>query len=617
MTFSSVITEAQTRTSKYDRSDYDNIYFKDSDTLRLYSETFSGLEALDSVVGDYKVFITGENHTYTESNARLWLKMIKYLHANAGVRNIMFEYGYSYGWLVNEYLQTGDTVLYNSLRNFAYVEYSDVLKDLYEYNASLDSSEKIYLCAIDIERGVYPIAKLLDYLITDTIQPHDSIVIHVQSIQSLASYNDSKLLESAENDYVGSGWNYRTTSTLELVQENFKKFESEYKEILGDNFDLFKEVITTKFDARALWTKYETEKAVQQYVFRENYMHTQFLKESEEHPGNWFGQFGRCHTTQNKTTSNSCDWYRFNSLANRIKNTKGGTYKDSVMTIGIIYKTDRSINMDNDGIEDEFDKYFEEMPNDGIVLFDFSEDEVLDSVYSDDFNYLFLSTNNQRGEVYEYLTYLDDYSYNNVVRLTFHLNQKNIGLGSLNDEFSGTDQADGFGTDPLQAIELTVLYGTRYSYDGLRTLTGSQFGYYLPRSVDLDNGPNYKLGGFYVRNLSYFNLLPRSTFFDAMPGLGIGYERLTLSADEETNNPSVNNGFIANTKNTVYTNPAITLDLLFRADVNISVFTLGVQYGYGFDLSKKNWRSGGDILESSPETSFRGSSLNYFVGFTF
>ena len=63
--------------TKQVHSDFDNIYFSDTDTLHLYEEDFNGLSMLDSVVPNFKVFLTGENHTYTESNARLWLKMIK------------------------------------------------------------------------------------------------------------------------------------------------------------------------------------------------------------------------------------------------------------------------------------------------------------------------------------------------------------------------------------------------------------------------------------------------------------------------------------------------------------------------------------------------------------
>ena len=599
-------------------SDFDNIYFRDSDTLHLYDEDeYNGLEPLDSLVPKYKVFLTGENHTYTESNARLWLKMIKYLHKNAGVRNIIFEYGFSYGYLVNEYLQTGDTNLYNSIKNFAYVEYSNVLKDLYKFNASLDSSEKIYLCAIDIERGVYPIAKLLDYLLPDSFDAHDSIIVHLQSIQSLASYNDSKL-EDDDDDYVSNGFSYYSSTTLNLVQKNFRKFEEEYKAVLGDNFDLFKEVITDRYDARNKWYKYENDKAVQQYVYRETYMHQQFLEQYRTHEGGWFGQFGRCHTTQDRSTSNSCEWYNFNSLANRIKNTRGGSFRDSVMTIGIIYRNDRGITSSRDDyMEEAFDKYFDELPDNGIVLFDFSDDEKLDSAFSSDFNFFFLNTHTDRGEVYEYLELYDPNMFQFSVKLTFHRNDRNMDLEPLNDLFTNTSASDGFGTDQLRSYEVTALYGASVLGSGYRNYGGLKFGYFIPRELALNGGPEYKLSGFYITNLSFWNLLPRMGFLDIMGGFGYGYGRLKMTAVEQANNPSVGFGFIGNMKNTIYYNPAFLLDFAGRADINIAFITIGAQIGYTWDVSKKNWKSGGEIIGDSPKTSFSGVSQNFFVGLNF
>ncbi|MFT5817869.1 MAG: hypothetical protein ACI95K_001356, partial [Lentimonas sp.] len=174
----------------------DEITINSEDTLHLYDSSFAGLELLDDTLSQFRVFITGENHTYTESNARLWLKMIKYLHANAGVRNIMFEYGYTYGYLVNEYLQTGDTTLFSSIDQFAYKEYSAVIKELREFNEELPDSAKLYFAAIDIDRGIYPVAKMLAHMLpADSVPVPDSIYLHVASLKSLMEYNDFKLDE--------------------------------------------------------------------------------------------------------------------------------------------------------------------------------------------------------------------------------------------------------------------------------------------------------------------------------------------------------------------------------------------------------------------------------------
>ncbi len=65
------------------------------------NDDFSSFSMLDSVVKDYSVFFTGENHNFRTSNYKLQLKMLKYLNKNCGVRHLFLEFGVSRGWLVN------------------------------------------------------------------------------------------------------------------------------------------------------------------------------------------------------------------------------------------------------------------------------------------------------------------------------------------------------------------------------------------------------------------------------------------------------------------------------------------------------------------------------------
>ena len=593
-------------------------HFDYGDTLELYSASFNGLDDLNEVAPNFKVFINGENHTFTESNARLWLKMIKYLHKYAGVRNIMFEYGYSYGYLVNEYLQTGDTSLFNSIKKFAYVEYSNVIKELHEFNMTLDSSERIYLCAIDIERGVYPVAKLLDHLIPEEYDAHDSIVVHLQSISSLATYNDYKLREQDELELSFTNFTYKTNPTLLLVQSNFKDYQEEYREVLGDNFELFKSVILDKFNARKRWYSYEQQGAVQQYVYRENYMHQRFLKEAEDHPGAWFGQFGRCHTTKTQQNSNSCDWFMFNSLANRIEQTKGDTYKDSVLTIGIIYNNDRSTGQDRAKNEDDFDPYFADIDPKSIVLFDFSKDSVLSEAYGQDFDYIFLNTHNKRGEVYEtYLDIYDDIDFGVSVKFLGEGIIKDINLTNLNNAFKDYGITDQFGDPSFMSYGLNVQIGAKE--DGrVPFYVGYSGGVFRGGTVEAGTNASYEMKGFYIKENLHWNITPGLSFLDLLPGIAFGYEQVNLIATQ-TNGVSndVLNGFIGSTKSTTYKNPAIVLDFLMAADINISVFSLGYFMGYSLDLSKTNWRTDGNLLPDSPGTSLSGLMTGVRAGFIF
>ena len=585
-----------------------DFYLDDDDTVRLYTKGFKGLTKLDSQLSNFKVFVTGENHSYTESNARLWLKMIKYLNQNAGVRNIMFEYGYSYGFLVNEYLRTGDTTLYNSIDQFAYNAYSNALKDLKVYNDSLPADQKLYFTAIDIERGVYPIVKTLDYLIPNEATPHDSIYLHIQSIKSLAAYNDFKLDALANPSGYNTGFNFKSASTLNLVKENFKNNEKLYQELLGDNYSEFRKVIIDNYNDRKQWLEYENDGAVQEYIYRENYMHARFLQEQETHPGNWFGQFGRCHTTQSKQESNSCEWFQFSSLADRIKNTSSGAFKDKVMTIGILYNLDRRTGPDKDSIEKYFDKYFTDVPKNSIALLNLSNDSTLKKIYGKDFNYFFLNTYSRKGDFDGIFDSGDSDKDGQNLKFIIAYNAQDVELAELNASLS---QSSGEFNNTLQAIEIMFLGGAK----GL--LSGSSYGFYLPQEVILSNGLQYNLRGFYIKDLFYYNVTKKVPWVDLMPGFTAGYSRLKLTAYESANGQGTNDGFLGEIKNTVYTNPAFVMDAGVIADFNIKRLSLGYMLAYNFDFSKPEWKSQGVLSNNSPSTKFNGLITSFRIGVNF
>lgn len=601
-----------------EKNDYEEVVFTDSDTLELYGKTFSGLYDLDDVVPNYSVFITGENHTYTESNARIWLKMIKYLHKNANVRNVMFEYGYSYGWLVNQYLQTGDTNIYNSVKNFAYPEYSEAIKELQKFNASLDSADKLYLVGIDVDRGIYPIVKLLDYLLPDSFDDaHDSIIMHLESMRSIASYNDSKLNLDDENSFVI--FNYKTTPTVELVQKNFISWEEEYKKILGENFDLFKETIITRFNQREEWRQYDNDGAAQQYVFRERYMHRVFLEEAAKHEGAWFGQFGRCHTTRNRTTSEGCDWYMFKSLANRIDNTKGGQYKGKILTIAIAYKGDVSLGTEWVQYQDVFEKYFETVPESSVVLLDVKKDPVLDSAFSKDFHYMLLNSNTKRGEAYEDILY--DYSAAGSRKSSFKLllssTEQTYDFGSLNEALTG----------PGVSFDNTIANNAQFLNFSFVTGAGivnksNTFSYMLPTVMKQTEGltganeRTVKFSGYKIKSNTLLNLTPGLSLIDLYLGMGTSYEQYRLTITDIDPIGGIGNGSIGDLKSTIYKNPLFGFDLLGGIDLNLSFLTVGYDIGYTFDLSKANWIAG-DEKVNGPMTKFRGMYQTYKIGLNF
>jgi hypothetical protein len=67
----------------------------------------------------------------------------------------------------------------------------------------------------------------------------------------------------------------------------------------------------------------------------------------------------------------------------------------------------------------------------------------------------------------------------------------------------------------------------------------------------------------------------------------------------------------------VYRNPAVTAGLIGNLDINIGPLTIGGSVMSIYDLSKKDWRIGGELIQQGPQTSFRGFLGSARVGFNF
>ena len=585
--------------------------FDPNDTLHLNDSSFSGLEFLNDILADYKVFITGENHLFRKSNAQLWLKMIKYLHSKGAARNVMFEYGHSYGFLVNEYLQTGDSLLLESIDNFSSDEYYEVFKELRAFNETLPETDKIYFAGIDLDRGVYPIAKALEYLLPDENKPvPDSISLNIGSIRSLADYNDYKLNEQGQiKAYMSSGFQFKTNSTLDLVHADFMKHKAYYKTYLGADYSAFQQIIEDEYLARKQWMEYESSGAIQEYIYRENYMYRRFLVEHAAHEGGWFGQFGRCHTTQDTQENNSCEWFKFRSLAQRIKNDANLDLNNAVMTIALVYRSDRNFGPDKKLTHDMFEDYFDDMTDNTIALLDLKSDSSLSSNFSEDFNFLFLSTHGEQSYYSNYNsnTYSDDI----YVKLQGGFSQHFIDMNALNMRFSDAGGASNVFSNQRNVAELS------YSILTEGVTTDFIFGLYLKQEEKVGDLTYAFTGKSFKFNVSY-DLFKKTRWIELKPGVGYGLTSFNLTTTETIDQtPDLAQAELGEFRIHDYENNAFILDGSVALQFNLSWVTIGGVAGYIWDVSNPHWKSGDELLELSPETSFSGLYRGVRLGFNF
>ena len=586
-----------------------------SDTLSLSNrKIMKGFSALDSVVPNKKIFIAGENHTYRESNSKLWVQNIKYLYEHAGVRNVIMESGLSTSWLANEYIQTGDTTLYNIIDQYVYEEYADRYKQLYRFNRDLDSGEKVQVFGIDLERGSFGAMKVLSLLIPDSVDAPDSIDLHIEAILGMAKYQDREIFTGDDGD--SYGYTYSVTNTLKLVIENFENHDTLYRQYLKGKYDLFRKILSG-LDETIKWRSFDNNSQVQGYIFREKYMYNRFVDLIDSNPGKFYGQFGRCHATKKKADKNSCEWYVFKSFANRLKQSKTLNLSDDILTFGIIYGEDEDYE-DDDWAEvgDHIRGLFENLDPNRVMLYDLAKDSTLGTYFVDDFDFLYLNSykpSDRNPYLTDYYDY-SDYESSGRMAITYVYGIHNIDLDALGSIHLTENQPVFNDATIWQGVNMFFSSGSMISATNLSFMNGiSTTNFNGTKSVDT------KLSGFTYNSYVYYDALPTVRFLDVLIGGSLGYSMLNFKVEETTDNPGgpITTGFLGDVKKSVYRNPGITARVSAGMNINNGRVTIGAEVGNSFDLSKTKWRLDGDLAEGGPETSLGGLFGNANIGINF
>jgi hypothetical protein len=604
------------------------------DSLRLSEpDNFDGLELLEPYLDTKDIFILGENHTYLESNTKMWVKTFKYLHQKAGVRTIVVEYGEASVYLVNQYIKTGDKKYRDIIKNYAFPEYADAYDELQSYYESCDSSEKFEVIGIDLERGVHGGVKLLSLLLPEDQTPHDSIGLHVESIFGLTTYQDIVIFDKLEkerekddddittirkllNNYYNK---YSVKNTLKRVVENFNKFPEHYKSLVGEeDFPLFKRTVNN-IETLQQWNVLEEEDAIQDYNYRERFMYNNFINLIQTRGGKYFGQFGRCHAAQDLVEKNSCEWYYFKSLANRLKTSDKVDLEDRIFSMGILYRSDDYSRELWEDAADAIEEEFEEVNANTVVLVDPTDNDELSDFFDDKFDLLAFNKNVPDSD-HPYVdtddligALEDDMKF----KLLFSVNTTNIDLAPFNAAF---DNHLGFNFENvMNGFSVSVVTTTNKWF-----ASRSDFAWFSPQQRDLLNTTQNtvaEISGFGFSSHNMGNLGGNISFMDIMGGLGFSYYQLNADFtrfEENTtiNSPSVDRGFLGTESVSRYTNPALTFDLVGQFDVDLKWLTFGVFAVQRFDVSKKEWRID-EIISNGPETSLRGLQIGYHIGFNF
>ena len=362
------------------------------------NDNFAGFELLDHTLAGKRVIMTGENHSYTQFNARLELKILRYLNKNAGFRNFVLELGPARANFVNRYINNADTMAEKHLRATTSATYMELFESLRKWNLSLADSNKIKVYGIDVERfNDLPLMRLSEILPDENI-PAD-IRTGVDAIHSASAWLLASGLKN--NDESGTSMWIRSGEQPFRIQQSIKRF-IRYYDSLKPSFDRWLGVEAPSVQQAVgwlrefvLWNALENQST--QYVWREENIYRNIIALLNAMPEEkFYGQFGRCHTSYSVQNGN-CGWYGFNSVIRRLK-TRYFKSDTALLSIGIFYNGlyDQPVRQDVESREVEAlqKKAF----NRELNIFDLSDPETDLPLLQSMFSYILLNSNYPLGK---------------------------------------------------------------------------------------------------------------------------------------------------------------------------------------------------------------------------
>ena len=189
-----------------------------------------GLLIEDRILQKYQFFFTAEQH-WRSINTQLQFAFLRYLHQHANVRNLIVEGGYSYGFLVNEYLKTGDQRLLKKVINDIPVCPDDQLglfQKIYRYNQQFPEEEHIQVTGIDIEHSPEIVLQCLNKILPE----HDPPAVINRQINKLQELHRSRFLDEKG-----------VKKFFKKLYKDLARRENIYKKFWGEDFDLFQLVL--------------------------------------------------------------------------------------------------------------------------------------------------------------------------------------------------------------------------------------------------------------------------------------------------------------------------------------------------------------------------------------
>ncbi|RDY27108.1 hypothetical protein CHL78_010825 [Romboutsia weinsteinii] len=266
--------------SSYLEKNYSEINLQDVDNL-------SDLNLLQDDIGNKELILTGENHAIA-SNRPLNIKLVKYLKKEIDIKYYLMETQYSESYFFNKYLESGDESILDECfkatkGTFTYNEDAyNFIKDLYEFNKTLSSKDRIKIIGIDIEHAPATTIKYLSEVINkNKDQVPQDLYRFLEQINPSKTQDSTKVKEICNN-----------------LLNDIIRSEDKYKDYLKEDYVGFKLVIENII---ARINAYENDDNFT--LIREPKIYDNFKVLYNYLPkGKYYGQWGGFHINQETST---------------------------------------------------------------------------------------------------------------------------------------------------------------------------------------------------------------------------------------------------------------------------------------------------------------------------
>lgn len=241
---------------------------------------YEGYELLET--SDNQLFVLAEHWHNIQKVPKATLKLLRYLHKEANVRILAIEQGESVAFMINGYLESGDTIMLKHItRNTLFwgKENRQFFIDLRNFNLTLPVSERIGVWSIDIE---YKMASAI-YVINELIGQNNIPEPLSQTLGAFKFLFDDTKEHREQYDGLATMFYYDKELVTDLVLKTLNDLEvnsKEYISFFDDEFVQFATLILEMDDGLTFdYTNPNTN-----YKFRDRLIYKKTLDLIEDNP---------------------------------------------------------------------------------------------------------------------------------------------------------------------------------------------------------------------------------------------------------------------------------------------------------------------------------------------